>query len=81
MKKAVLLFLFLISTKGFAQEEKVLEPVIVEEAPVKPPLNYPSAFSTILDLEDFRGEYNTTSEILSFSPGVVVREKKKGFRK
>jgi vitamin B12 transporter len=74
VKKAVFLFFLLIYNNGFAQDEKVLEPVIVEEAPLKPPLNYPSAFSTILDLKDFSGEYNTTSEILSFSPGVVVRD-------
>jgi outer membrane cobalamin receptor len=74
MKKAVFLFFLLIYNNGFAQDEKVLEPVVVEEAPLRPPLNYPSAFSTILRLEDFRGEYNTTSEILSFSPGVVVRD-------
>ncbi|MFQ5787814.1 MAG: TonB-dependent receptor plug domain-containing protein, partial [Thermodesulfobacteriota bacterium] len=74
MKKAFVILLLISSPKSFAQEEKVLEPVIVEETPIKPPLNYPSAFSTVIDLEDFSGEYNTTSEILSFSPGVVVRD-------
>ncbi|MDA2918033.1 TonB-dependent receptor [Desulfobacterota bacterium AH_259_B03_O07] len=74
MKKAFVILLLISSTKSFAQEEKVLEPVIVEETPIRPPLNYPSAFSTVIDLEDFSGEYNTTSEILSFSPGVVVRD-------
>src|SRR6266851_3886294 len=63
----------LFSAPTFA-EEKTLEPVVVEEAPIEPPLQYPSAFSTVLELEDFGGEYNTTSEILSFSPGVVVRD-------
>jgi outer membrane cobalamin receptor len=65
----------LFSEEALAEETgKTLEPVIVEETPLKPPLNYPSAFSTIIDLEDFGGEYNTTSEILSFSPGVFVRD-------
>ncbi|HEY7535184.1 MAG TPA: TonB-dependent receptor plug domain-containing protein, partial [Thermodesulfobacteriota bacterium] len=61
--------------QAFAQETgKTLEPVVVEETPLKPPLDYPSAFSTVIDLEGFGGEYNTTSEILSFSPGVFVRD-------
>ncbi len=64
----------LFSTPTFAEEEKTLEPVVVEESPVKPPLEYPSAFSTVIDLSDFGGEYNTTSEILSFSPGVSIRD-------
>ncbi len=65
----------LFSTQTFAEEQgKTLEPVIVQEAPISPPLQYPSAFSTVIDLGDFGGEYNTTSEILSFSPGVVVRD-------
>ncbi len=75
MKKLVLVFLILLSARSFAEEEgKTLEPIIVEETPVKPPLEYPSAFSTVIELEDFGGEYNTTSEILSFSPGVLVRD-------
>lgn len=75
MKKLVLVFLILLSARSFAEEEgKTLEPIVVEETRVEPPLEYPSAFSTIVELEDFGGEYNTTSEILSFSPGVVVRD-------
>ncbi|MGH7900948.1 MAG: TonB-dependent receptor, partial [Thermodesulfobacteriota bacterium] len=76
MKKALALITTLLALQSFAQEqeEKVLEPIIVEEAPLEPPLNYPSAFSTVIDLEDFSGEYTTTSDILSFSPGVVVRD-------
>ena len=67
--------IFLFSQHAFAQESgKTLEPIIVEETPLKPPLDYPSAFSTVIDLDDFGGEYNTTSEILSFSPGVFVRD-------
>ena len=66
---------FLFCNYAFAQESgTTLEPIIVEETPLKPPLDYPSAFSTVIDLEDFGGEYNTTSEILSFSPGVFVRD-------
>src|SRR5579884_2621498 len=64
----------LFSTPTFAEEEKTLEPVVVEESPVKPPLEYQSAFSTVIDLSDFGWEYNTTSEILSFSPGVSIRD-------
>ncbi|HWP92180.1 MAG TPA: TonB-dependent receptor [Thermodesulfobacteriota bacterium] len=76
MKNLILLFLFLFSADILAEEEETitLEPVVVEEVPVEPPLDYPSAFSTVIDLGDFGGEYNTTSEILSFSPGVVVRD-------
>jgi outer membrane cobalamin receptor len=75
MKKLVLVFLVLLSARSFAEEEgKTLEPIVVEETRVKPPLEYPSAFSTVIELEDFGGEYNTTSELLSFSPGVVVRD-------
>jgi len=76
MKNLILVFLFLFSAGSLAEEEETttLEPVVVEEAPVEPPLDYPSAFSTVIDLGDFGGEYNTTSEILSFSPGVVVRD-------
>ena len=81
MKKSFFIFFFfvtispcLFSTSTFAEEEKTLKPVVVEEAPIEPPLQYPSAFSTVIELKDFGGEYNTTSEILSFSPGVVVRD-------
>ncbi len=74
MKKILLIFVLLYPLESLCDEETVLEPVIVEEKPLKAPLNYPSAFSTIIDLDDFRGEYNTTPEILSFSPGVVVRD-------
>jgi len=51
-----------------------LETVIVEDTPIDPPLNYPSAFSTVIELENFTGEYKTAAELLSFSPGVVVRD-------
>ncbi len=46
----------------------------MEDTPIEPPLNYPSAFSTIIELEDYKGEYKTAAELLSFSPGVVVRD-------
>lgn len=64
------------SLTAFAQEDEgeTLETIVVEDTPIEPPLNYPSAFSTVIELEDFKGEYNTASEILSFSPGVVVRD-------
>ncbi len=48
--------------------------MIVEDTPIDPPLNYPSAFSTVIELESFTGEYKTAAELLSFSPGVVVRD-------
>jgi len=63
---------------SFAQaqenQDTTLETVIVEDTPIDPPLNYPSAFSTIIELENFKGEYKTAAELLSFSPGVVVRD-------
>jgi vitamin B12 transporter len=64
------------SLSAFAQEDEVetLEEIVVEDAPIEPPLDYPSAFSTVIELDEFKGEYNTASEILSFSPGVVVRD-------
>ncbi|MFI5324569.1 MAG: TonB-dependent receptor, partial [Thermodesulfobacteriota bacterium] len=77
MLKAFLSALIIISSiAAYAQEdkEKTLEEVVVEGTPEEPPLDYPSAFSTVIDLQDFQGEYNTASEILSFSPGVVVRD-------
>ena len=77
MKKAFLSALLIISAiSAYAQEDKgeTLEEVVVEDTPIEPPLDYPSAFSTVIDLDDFQGEYNTASEILSFSPGVVVRD-------
>jgi len=46
----------------------------VEDTPIEPPLNYPSAFSTVIEVENFTGEYKTAAELLSFSPGVVVRD-------
>lgn len=77
MLKALLSALIIISSiAAYAQEdkEKTLEEVVVEGTPEEPPFDYPSAFSTVIDLKDFQGEYNTASEILSFSPGVVVRD-------
>ena len=74
------LFLFLLiifhAASVLAQENgaETLEIVVVEDTPIEPPLNYPSAFSTVIELEEFKGEYNTAAEILSFSPGVVVRD-------
>ena len=64
------------SLSAFAQEDEAetLEEIVVEDAPIEPPFDYPSAFSTVIDLDEFQGEYNTASEILSFSPGVVVRD-------
>ena len=68
--------LAIYSLSAFAQEDEgeTLEEIVVEDAPIEPPLDYPSAFSTVIELDDFQGEYYTASEILSFSPGVVVRD-------
>ncbi len=76
MKKLLLLLIlihnpFLIAV---AEEVGTLGTVLVEGSRVEPPLNYPSAFSTTIDLEKYQGEYNTAAELLSFSPGVVVRD-------
>ncbi len=70
----VLLMMARASFAEEAEEPVVLEPVVVEEEYEAPPLNYPSAFSTVIDTEDFGGEFNTTSELLSFSPGVQIRD-------
>jgi outer membrane cobalamin receptor len=69
-------FLIFFASIAIAQENEdpTLETVIVEDTPIEPPLNYPSAFSTIIELEDYKGEYKTAAELLSFSPGVVVRD-------
>ena len=69
-------FLVFFALHAIAQENEdhTLETVIVEDSPIEPPLNYPSAFSTIIELEDYKGEYKTAAELLSFSPGVVVRD-------
>ena len=72
-----LILLILLASTGLLRaqtEQQTLEPVIVEGSFIKPPLDYPSAFSTVIDLDEFLGEYNTASELLSLSPGVVVRD-------
>ncbi|MGH7790809.1 MAG: TonB-dependent receptor, partial [Thermodesulfobacteriota bacterium] len=76
MKNLIFVFLLVFSMDSFAEEgdTTTLEPVVVEEAAVEPPLEYPSAFSTVIELDDFGGEYNTTAEILSFSPGLTTRD-------
>ncbi len=75
MKKFFLIFTFLSSLHAFAEQEgKTIEPLILKQTSVKPPLEYLSFFSTVIELEDFSRENNTTSEILSFSPDAVVRD-------
>lgn len=69
------LIIFLISTQIISSEENnVLDTIVVEDYSLKPPLNYPSSFSTIIDLEDFEGEFETPSELINLSPGVTVRD-------
>jgi len=54
-----LILLILLASTGLLraqQEQQELEPVIVEDSFINPPLDYPSAFSTIIDLENFRKE-------------------------
>jgi len=66
-----LILLILLASTGLLraqQEQQELEPVIVEGSFINPPLDYPSAFSTVIDLDQFLGEYNTASELLSLSP-------------
>lgn len=75
--KILLLFLLVLNLSlltAVAEEETSLGTVLVEDRRIDYPLNYPSAFSTSLYLDRFRGEFNTTSDILSLSPGVVVRD-------
>lgn len=75
ISKYILFILLALSTELSAQQsEQSLEPVIVEDTAIKAPLDYPSAFSSTIYLDDFLGEYNTSSEILSLSPGVFVRD-------
>jgi outer membrane cobalamin receptor len=71
---SALLVIFAVSALAQEDEGETLEEIVVEDTPIEPPLDYPSAFSTVIDLDEFQGEYNTASEILSFSPGVVVRD-------
>ncbi|HXG31688.1 MAG TPA: TonB-dependent receptor, partial [Thermodesulfobacteriota bacterium] len=76
MKRLILVLLLFLPATAIAEEggEQTLEPIVVEETRIEPPLGYPSAFSTAIELKDFGGEYNTASELLSFSPGIVVRD-------
>jgi vitamin B12 transporter len=75
MKRFFLIFTFLSSLHTFAEREgKTIEPLILKQTSVKPPLEYQSVFSTVIELEDFSRGNNTTSKILSFSPGAVVKD-------
>lgn len=71
---SLILVPLLASHWAFCEEVKTLTPVVVEEEYQAPPLDYPSAFSTVIKTEDFGKEFKTTSEILSFSPGVQIRD-------
>lgn len=62
------------ASHAFCNETEILEEVVVEDYRVKPPLNFPSAFSTTIKTDNFFGEYNTSSELLNLSPGVNVRD-------
>lgn len=46
----------------------------MEDYRIEPPLKFPSAFSTSIKLDEFKGEYATSSELLNLSPGVNVRD-------
>ena len=76
MVRPLLLSILLLVAPCYAagEEATTLPTVVVEESYISPPLNYPTAFSTTINTDDFGGEYKTTSELLSFSPGVVVRD-------
>ncbi len=76
MKFFIILLILLIQT-GLVRAQDTsqqLEPVIVEDTYLRPPLDYPSAFSTVIDLDSYLGEFNTATELLNLSPGVVVRD-------
>lgn len=76
MKFFITLLILLIQT-GLVRAQDAgqeLEPVIVEDTYLRPPLDYPSAFSTVIDLDAYLGEFNTATELLNLSPGVVVRD-------
>ncbi len=55
-------------------QEGVLAPVVVEAPREEAPLDVPTAFSTVIDVERFAGEFNTTAELLSATPGLQVRD-------
>ncbi len=76
MKHLLVLFLVLFGiTPIYAQDEsETLSPVVVEGTPLRIPLDYPSAFSTTIELDEYFGEFKTSSELLSLSPGVFVRD-------
>jgi vitamin B12 transporter len=75
MKRFFLIFTFLSSLHLFAEQEgKTIESPILKQTSIKPLLEYQSVFSTVIELDDFSRENNTTSEILSFSPGAVARD-------
>ncbi len=76
MKKLIALILFVFAPAALCEEleEAALPPIVVEEEYTSPPLQFPSAFSTVLRPDEFGGEFNTSSEVLSFSPGVQVRD-------
>lgn len=76
MVRLLLLSTLLLVAPAFVagEEPTTLPTVVVEESYVSPPLNYPTAFSTTINMDDFGGEYKTTSELLNFSPGVQVRD-------
>ncbi|MGI9553646.1 MAG: TonB-dependent receptor plug domain-containing protein [Thermodesulfobacteriota bacterium] len=75
MQKYLIIFLsvLLYSYTGYAQEN-VLDTVVVEDYSLNSPVNYPTSFSTIIELDDFQGEFETTSELINLSPGVTVRD-------
>jgi outer membrane cobalamin receptor len=72
---ATIIAILLFACHGaFCEEATTLAPVVVEEKYEAPPLGFPSAFSTVIETEDFGGEFKTASELLSFSPGVQIRD-------
>ena len=63
----------LYSSAAYTQEN-ILETVVVEDYSLTSPVNYPTSFSTTIELEEFEGEFETTSELINLSPGVTVRD-------
>lgn len=72
----IIFFVFsvlLYSNAGYSQEN-TLDTVVVEDYSLRSPVKYPTSFSTTIELEDFEGQFETTSELINLSPGVTVRD-------
>ena len=73
-KKLIMVFLSLLYANDSYTQENTLETVVVEDYSLQSPASYPTSFSTTIDLEEFEGQFETTSELINLSPGVTVRD-------